>query len=330
MSLLAHSGRACAFSVRSMLVAASLLLGAAHAQLPTAPPTLPAGQTVTVNGAKLWYISEGQGEPLVIISGGPGAAHYLYPYFSALQATHRVLYLDSFGSGNSDRAKTRAEYTFARHVDEIEGFRQALRLGPINILGHSYGTLVVQAYALKYPLALRRVVLAAPVISGEAWQSANDFVNASIRQHFPEIWARIESLRARGLKQTDKELADAMGSVPEELLYYGNVKEAGRLNVDFNPEVVLALAGEDPDFKVGGAIAMLDFRPQLKALRAPLLVIAGRYDRFSAPRFTLQYKTHAPQAEFVMLEKSGHNFFLEENAPMLAALQAFLARPGVR
>src|SRR3954463_15666056 len=91
----------------------------AHAQLPTTPPTLPAGQTVNVNGAALWYISEGQGEPFVVISGGPGAAHYQFPYYSALQATHRVLYLDSFGTGKSTRAKDRAEYTFMRHVDEI-------------------------------------------------------------------------------------------------------------------------------------------------------------------------------------------------------------------
>ena len=313
-----------------VLLAAGPWLGVAHAQLPTAPPTLPAGQTVTVNGAKLWYISEGRGEPLLIISGGPGAAHYLYPYFSALQATHRVIYLDSFGTGKSDRAKTRAEYTLARHVDEIEGFREALGLGPINVLGHSYGSLVAQAYALKYPGAARRVILAAPFISGEAWQGGNDFVNESIRQHFPEIAARIEALRARGLKESDKELADAVGSVPEELLYYANVTNAGRLNVDFNLEVAFALGGDNTDFQVGGEIAALDFRPKLRALRAPLLVLAGRYDRVATPRFTQQFRAHVPQAEFVMFEKSGHNFFLEENAKMVETLRVFLARPGLR
>ena len=45
------------------------------------PARLPAGNFVTVDGARLWYISEGKGEPIVIISGGPGAAHYLYPFF---------------------------------------------------------------------------------------------------------------------------------------------------------------------------------------------------------------------------------------------------------
>lgn len=35
----------------------------------------PHGAYVTVNGAKLWYESEGSGEPLILIAGGPGFSH---------------------------------------------------------------------------------------------------------------------------------------------------------------------------------------------------------------------------------------------------------------
>jgi len=34
---------------------------------------------VVVNGAKLWFESEGSGEPLVLISGGPGFSHSFSP-----------------------------------------------------------------------------------------------------------------------------------------------------------------------------------------------------------------------------------------------------------
>ncbi len=44
----------------------------------------------------------------------------------------------------------------------------------------------------------------------------------------------------------------------------------------------------------------------------PMLVIAGRYDRVSAPRYALEYKKYAPQARFVMMEKSGHFPHIEE------------------
>jgi proline iminopeptidase len=312
-----------------VLAVGTLLLVAACTQLPTKAPALPAGNYVTVNGTRLWYISEGRGEPLLIISGGPGAAHYLYPYFSALADQYRVIYLDSFGSGKSDRAKSPSEYTLAHHVDEIEGLRLALGLGQINLLGHSYGSAVVQAYALKYPGSLKRLVLAGPLISAEAWQQGAANVLQGIQAQYPEIWTRLQALRARGLHETDKEMADAMQEVPEDLLYYANVTNAGRLNVDFNPEVGFALAGSDPDFTVGGELARLDFRPDLKRLAMPMLVMAGRFDRVLPPKGSLQYKEYAPQAQFVMFEKSGHNLFLEENAKMIRTLRAFLGgRPA--
>lgn len=283
-----------------------------------------------VSGTRLWYISVGRGEPIVIISGGPGAAHYLYPYFSALADSHRVIYLDSFGSGNSDRAKSRAEYTFSRHVDEIEEVRHSLSLGQINVIGHSYGSLVAQAYALKYPGSVKRLVIASPFISGEAMQAGNDYVMEAVRHHFPEIWTRLQALRARGLHETDKEIADVMQQIPEELLYYANVSNAGRLNVDINPEIGFALAGNDPDIVIAGEMAQLDFRPGLKRLTMPMLVMSGRYDRVVPPVFALQYKEFTPQAQFLMFEKSGHNLFLEENAKMLQALRAFLtSAPGL-
>lgn len=304
------------------IVCALVLTSCAH--LPTSPPKLPAGHYVTVSGTRLWYISEGKGDPIVIISGGPGAAHYLYPYFSALADSHRVIYLDSFGSGNSHRAKSRTEYTFSRHVDEIEEVRRSLSLGQINVIGHSYGSLVAEAYALKYPVSVKRLVLASPIISGEALQGGSGYVMEAVRHHFPEIWTRLQALRARGLHETDKEMADVMQQIPEELLYYASVSNSGRLNVNFNPELGFALGGNDPDIVVAGELARLDFRPDLKRLTMPILVLAGRYDRVAPPIFSMQYKEFAPQAQFVMLEKSGHNLFLEENAKMLKALRAFL------
>jgi len=61
----------------------------------------------------------------------------------------------------------------------------------------------------------------------------------------------------------------------------------------------------------------------------PMLVMAGRYDRVDPPLYSRQYEEFAPQAEFGMLEKSGHNFFLEEIPAMVRALRAFLAEAPV-
>lgn len=41
----------------------------------TFPDSWTDGQYYTVNGAKLWVVTVGKGEPLILIAGGPGGAH---------------------------------------------------------------------------------------------------------------------------------------------------------------------------------------------------------------------------------------------------------------
>src|SRR5215475_11461513 len=110
------------------------------------------GKYVTVNGAKLWVVVVGEGDPIIVIPGGPGNAHIGYRAFDPLtQAHHQMVYFDAFGRGKSDTAKNPAEYTLARDIDDIEGLRKALNLDKVTVLGHSYGSLVAQGYAVKYP-----------------------------------------------------------------------------------------------------------------------------------------------------------------------------------
>ena len=315
------------FPFRSALCVAALYFFAFGSVGHAAPqlPRLPEGNYVTVNGARLWYISEGQGEPIVIISGGPGAAHYLYPYFSALALTHRVIYLDSYGCGNSDRAASSSQYTFARHVDEIEGLRQALKLEKINLIGHSYGGIVAQAFAIKYPGSVKRLILANTFFNAEMWQAGIDFGNQMIKLHYPAVWAAMQELHERGVSPLTKEWADVVGQIPASFIYNADFTNEVPLNLDMNPSLLYTLFGRDADFTVGGEFTTFDTRAGLKNLTLPVLVIAGRMDRVALPAYTEQFKALIPRATFVMVERGGHNLFQEENAQMLEALRAFLS-----
>ena len=288
----------------------------------------PPGDYVVVNDAKLWYESEGQGETLLLIAGGPGTSHsYFHPYFSTLADSYRVIYFDAFGRGKSDRAKLPSDYTFERDVEDIEGLRKALGLGQINVLGHSYGGLVAQAYTLKYPNSIKRLILANTFFSGEMWQANNDSYNHEIRNQYPEVWEKIQQLRARGVRSSAKEHQEVYSTIPAGLLYFYDASNANKQVVEFNPEVYYAIAGDDADFLIGGDIVKLDFRAELKNLRMPVLILAGRFDRVALPRFSIEFSDYAPQAEFVMFEKSGHYPYIEETAKMFEVVRSFLNTP---
>jgi len=293
--------------------------------------TEPEGKYVVVGGHRLWYRIVGKGEPLLLIPGGPGVAHsYFWPHFDRLSDSFQVIYFDAFGRGRSDRAKDAREYSHAHDVDEVEGFRQALGLGKINLYGQSYGGIVAQGYALKYPNSLKRLVLANTLHSAEMWQKGNnDYWNYQIQNQYPEIWARLDSLRQNGVLSCDSLYQAIEGDVPVSLFYYydpSNVDVKASASFSYDIQVYAQIAGPDADFILGGDIASLDFRAKLSSVRVPTLILAGRFDRIAIPRYSIQFKRFMPQAQFVMFEKSGHLPFIEEPQRHDAVLREFLKK----
>lgn len=288
--------------------------------------TGPEGAFVSVNGVNLWYWTEGTGEPLVLVEGGPGASGYLDPFFTSLTDRFTVIHFRGLGRGKSGRPASASDYSFERDIADLEGFRQALGLGPVNLLGHSYGGMLVTGYALAHPASVKRLVIANGLYSGEMWQAGTEHVNTSIRDLCPELWDQLMALRARGVRSRDPEHLTLIGQVPEAIFYLANVANTGKTPVEINPDVYFGIGGDDVDFQVGGSIAALDFRSRLKELQMPVLVTASRFDRVVLPRYTVLYRQYAPQAEFVMFERSGHAVYLEENEKFIATLRSFLTR----
>ena len=313
----------CAFCMIAALVSL-------RAQTSTSTIQHPPGAYARVNGIKLWYETEGRGEPLVLVSGGPGDPHTVFhPFFSRLADRQQVVYFDEFGVGKSDRAKSSREYSFARDVENLEGLRKTLGLAKMNLLGQSYGGMVAQAYALKYPQSVERLILLDSFYSGQMWQANNDNSNREIQAQYPEAWAKLQKLRAMGLRSSAPEHQEIYDGIPLGLFYFYDASKAALLpNEPSNNDVYYAIAGDDADFTIGGDIVKLDFRADLRKLTMPILVIAGRYDRISLPQYAVKYKTYAPQARFVMMEKSGHFAYIEEPEKMLSVLQDFLGKPA--
>jgi proline iminopeptidase len=169
------------------------------------PSSYTDGKYVTVNGAKLWVVLVGHGDPLIIIPGGPGGAHLGYRVFDSLAKDNEIIYFDAFGRGKSDTAKNVKEYSLARDIEDIEGLRKALHFEKLNVLGHSYGGVVAQGYALKYPEHVSHLILANTFHSFIMWQKNDDNSNHEIQTNYPEIWDSLMMIREAGAVSSDPE-----------------------------------------------------------------------------------------------------------------------------
>lgn len=285
-----------------------------------------AGKYLDIPGGRLWIESEGSGEPLLLLSGGPASSHLTFhPYFSVLADQYRVLYLDYRGRGKSTSA---GAITFGDDVADIEALRMALGVEQLSIYGFSYGGMVAMEYALSFPTRVRRLILANTLHSPEMWQRNHENINREIANQFPEIWEQILTLRAQGVRSTDPRV-QALYGVHGPLVRFYNPDNAKKLLSEpgsRNAELYSAFVGDDVEFFVGGEVAKLpDFRPRLKELSMPTLILAGRYDRALYPAYQIEFARYAPQARFVWMERSGTFAHIEEPETLMPLVREHLA-----
>jgi pimeloyl-ACP methyl ester carboxylesterase len=108
------------------------------------------------------YISLGEGAPLVCIHGTLGDFRSWVPVLGPLSRRHRVIVpsLRRFfpeawnGEGGG--------FTIPQHVADTAAFIEALKLGPVHLMGHSRGGHIAFRVAQRRPDLIRRLVLAEP------------------------------------------------------------------------------------------------------------------------------------------------------------------------
>mgnify|MGYP000261965950 FL=1 len=286
-------------------------------------------KSLKINGYDINVESKGKGNPVVFIAGGPGNSHdYLQGNFGKYHKNMQVIFFDALGRGLSDDAKDKSEYSIDNDVELLEAIRNKLKLKKWSVVGHSYGTVVAQAYALKYPDSIDKIILINGFHSGLMWQANCDSYNHYALTHFPEKWELVDSLRAEGYVSSDPVFSKLYGSFPTKYIYYHNTK----LNQpmpdqrvrSWSSDVYYTIVGRDADFHVTGSMGDWDVRRELKNIKSPTLIVAGRYDGVSTPEWVVQYKKYMPQAQFEMFENSGHNPYLEEPEKFFDLFEQFL------
>lgn len=290
--------------------------------------------TVDTPDGKIYYEVHGQGDPIVLVAGGPGESHTsLLPEFDELAKRHQVIFFDNIGRGHSSALRPGVAHSPDRDASDIERLRQALGFPKITVIGHSYGGYPALAYAARYPSRLRRLVISSSGHSGESWQRNIDNVNRFVENQYPEVWQKLQQLQRAGVHSCDAKYQDVLGEPIGQLYWHDPALEAHRVAVSKDPkdrarlDVYCAIIGPDSEMTAGGTMKDFDPRPRLRSVRVPTWITAGRYDPVCPPVVAYQIQAAFPKgmAKVRIFEKSAHRPWVEEHDAYFRELEAFLA-----
>jgi pimeloyl-ACP methyl ester carboxylesterase len=123
----------------------------------------PPGKLVPVKGARLHAYSQGEGDPAIILESGIAASSLNWRALqSELAQFARVISYDRAGFGWSEAART--PRTIDNLVSELEHMIDSLQIaGPIILVAHSFGSLIVREYCYRNPDRVIGLVLLDPI-----------------------------------------------------------------------------------------------------------------------------------------------------------------------
>ena len=122
----------------------------------------PCGRFVEIDGARIHYLDEGSGPPLVLIHGLGGQMHnFTHSLLDRLKLNHRVIILDRPGCGYSTRPR-RASAALGGQAKVIAAFIDKLGLEQPLIVGHSLGGAIALMLGLEHPEKIGGLALLAP------------------------------------------------------------------------------------------------------------------------------------------------------------------------
>ncbi|MBI1780035.1 MAG: alpha/beta hydrolase, partial [Sphingobacteriales bacterium] len=228
----------------------------------------------------LYYHSYGQGEPIILLSGGPGNnCSQLSEMAMELSKNYRVILLEQRGTGLSIPIpfdSTTINLTTA--VSDLKLLLDKLNLNKAIFCGHSWGGSLAMYFATTYPEKVKSLILIDPGFFSLGKELTDNFYNNRSARWSISEKKLIDSLTIKKDKNsiTNDELYTLKYT---QRLAYVSKKERldtlyKKIDVPVNSNMTALLFKEATNSKI-------DFRQSLKNLNKPVSVICGSQDFLS-------------------------------------------------
>lgn len=263
--------------------------------------------SVSVDGATLRYVVEGSGTPTLVIGS---AIYYPRTFSRRLRESLRMAFIDVRHFAENDPSLGPDGISLGTYTDDIETVRRHLGFERAAIIGHSHNGNLALEYAKRFPSVASHVVLigSPPLEVSRTLEAASAYWEDHASERRKALLR--ENSRALGsedLARMAPEIAYVRQYVAESPKYwYDEAFDASFLwrGVPVNMDIITVFR----NFFANGY--RLRWHPE--RLKAPVLVVMGRYDYAVPPTLWDDVQAQLRNLTLHVFERSGHTPQLEE------------------
>src|SRR5438477_9016245 len=136
----------------------------------------------------LHYVSVGRGQPVVTVHGGLEDYRAWTAHLAPHASSHyrAVAYSRHYNFPNRNETRAAPSYSAQVDADDLAMLIERLHLGPVHLVGHSYGGLAALLFATEHPELVRSLTLSEPPVF--SWVEDNPAGAAPEQDFFGPCW----------------------------------------------------------------------------------------------------------------------------------------------
>jgi pimeloyl-ACP methyl ester carboxylesterase len=276
----------------------------------TAPAGAPDEKTVRVNGVSLSYIEQGQGAPVVFVHGAFSDMRAWEPQRKAVAQSFRYIAYTQRYFGPDSWSDNGERFSQVTHSTDLAAFIRQLNVGPVYLVGRSYGGNVAIRMALQYPELVRAVLVQEPSIAKAAVTSPD--VKAILKKEAAGLAPARAAAKAGKFDEASRLFADWTNGQPG--WFDALPPETRSMHIDNGRTIALHFAAARPP-----KITCAD----LGQLKVPLAITVGELTR---PFFKILAETAhncVPGSQLIQIPGARHAATSQNPAAFNNALLTF-------